>query len=66
MVYHEWESMLYSEEEFSALYKKTKGFNGEFHRNHPLRPGEMTFGQFMNAGSDLLIAENSELLEMLH
>lgn len=65
MVYRDWESMLYSEEEFGALYRKTEGFDGEFHRNHPLRPEEMTFGQFMNEGSDLLTTENSELLKML-
>ena len=66
MVYHDWESMLYSEEEFSELYKKTEGFNGEFHRNHPLRPDGMSFEQFVDEGSDMLIAENSGLLDMLH
>lgn len=66
MVYPDWDSMLYSEEEFKALYEKTAGFNDEIHSNHPLRPSGMSFEQFMEAGSNMLIAENPEPFDLLH
>lgn len=66
MVYPDRDSMLYSEEEFKALYEKTASFNDEFHSNHPLRPDGMSFEQFMEEGSDALIAENPEFFGLRH
>lgn len=64
MVYPDWQSMLYGEEEFKGLYEKTDGFNDEFHSNHPLRPEGMSFEQFMEEGSDALIAESPESFDL--
>lgn len=65
MVHPERDSVLYSEEEFKVLYEKTAGFNDETHSNHPLRPAGMSFEQFMDDGSDLLIGENSDFFDLL-
>lgn len=59
MGYSDWDSMLYGEDEFSALYKRTNGFTEKLNSNPPLRPNGMSFEQFMDAGSDMLISENS-------
>lgn len=66
MAYQDWDSMLYSDEEFNALYEKTDGFNDEFHSNHPLCPEGMTFEQFVDEGSTSLIEKNPELFDLLH
>lgn len=60
------DSMFYSEEEFRQLYNKTKGFNDEFHTNHPARPEGMSFEQFMDEGSSMLIEENPDLFGLVY
>lgn len=65
MGFSSWDSMLYSKEEFSALYKKTNGFNETLRSSSPLRPEGMSFAQFVSQGSDLLIVENPEICSVV-
>ncbi len=61
----EWESLLYSDEEFHALYEISKGFNDDLNKNHRVRENNETFSAFIDEGSDALIEEHPILVKQL-
>ena len=62
MGYTTWDSMLYSEEEFTTLYSKADGFNDDINRNCRIRDNGSSFAAFIDAGSDALLSEHSEFV----
>lgn len=60
-----WDSIFYTEEEFHKLYVKTKGFNEDLNKNHRVRQESESFAEFMDKGSNALIADHPELVKNL-
>ena len=62
MNYTTWAKMLYTEEEFTALYSTADGFNDDINRNCRARDNDSSFAAFIDAGSDALLREHSEFV----
>ena len=62
---NDWNSILYTEQEFHKLYEASKGFNEDINRNHRVRQESESFAVFMDKGSNALIAEHPDLVEKL-
>lgn len=65
MNYVDWDSILYTEQEFHELYVVSLGFNDDFNKNHRVRNESESFATFMDLGSDALIADHPELVNLL-
>ena len=60
-----WDSIFYTKEEFHQLYTITNGFNEDANTNHRVRKESESFAEFIDKGSDALIADHPELVERL-
>lgn len=60
-----WESLMYSNEEFHALYEISDGFNDDINKNHRVREDGEAFSKFIDEGSSALIAEHLSMVKQL-
>jgi hypothetical protein len=60
-----WESLMYSDNEFHTLYEASKGFNDDINKNHRIRKSDESFSSFVDEGSSALIEEHPSLVKML-
>lgn len=59
------ELLMYSDEEFHALYEISEGFNDDVNKNHRVREEGKAFSEFIDKGSSALIAENLSIVKQL-
>lgn len=60
-----WDSLMYSNEEFHTLYDISDGFNDDVNRNHRVRDNNTSFATFIDEGSSALIEEHLSLVKQL-
>lgn len=56
------EAMGITKEVFKEMYNEYSGFNNTFNKNHPSYGENENFLDFLNAGSQLLVKENADLV----
>lgn len=60
-----WDSLLYTKEDFHRLYVASDGFDDDLNKNHRVRQENETFALFIDEGSDALIADHPDLIKRL-
>ena len=60
-----WNTLLYSDEEFNVLYEMSNGFNDDINKNHRVREMNEAFSQYMDDGSTALVEEHPTLVKSL-
>lgn len=59
------EELKLTEEKFSDICKKHKGFNDDFDKNKPPYAGDNTFGAFLERGSRKIAEENVDIIDKM-
>lgn len=61
----DWNDFLFSDEEFHEIYEHSNGFTDEVNTNCRAREDGVAFADFMDRGSDSLIANHLSLVKSL-